>query len=77
MHKKPSFIVLVLLYMVPHLFAGITGKVSGKIIDSDTQEPLIGANVTIVGTEMSVQDLSMSLPKRALRIILAAHSISG
>lgn len=38
--------------MVPHLFAGITGKISGKITDIETGDPLIGVNVTVVGTGM-------------------------
>ena len=31
-------------------FAGTTGKISGKVIDKSTGEPLIGANILIVGT---------------------------
>ncbi|HKB87733.1 MAG TPA: TonB-dependent receptor [Ignavibacteriaceae bacterium] len=34
------------------LFAGTTGKISGKIIDKSTGETLIGANVIIMGTSM-------------------------
>lgn len=34
------------------VFAGTTGKISGKIIDKSTGEVLIGANVLIVGTSM-------------------------
>ncbi|MGH7492864.1 MAG: TonB-dependent receptor [bacterium] len=33
-------------------FAGVTGKISGKVLDRDTREPLIGANVLIEGTSL-------------------------
>jgi outer membrane receptor protein involved in Fe transport len=37
--------------MIPlNFYAGTTGKISGKIVDSETKEPLIGANVIIQGT---------------------------
>ena len=29
-----------------------TGSIAGKVIDSDTHQPLIGANVMIAGTEL-------------------------
>lgn len=32
------------------IFAGTTGKISGKIIDKETNEPIVGANVVIGGT---------------------------
>ena len=32
--------------------AGTTGKIAGKIIDTNTKEPLIGANIVVVGTSM-------------------------
>ena len=32
--------------------AGTTGKISGKVIDAQTKEPLFGVNVLIVGTTM-------------------------
>ena len=31
---------------------GVTGKVSGRVIDSNTNEALIGANVMLVGTSL-------------------------
>jgi len=34
------------------LFAGSTGKIAGKIVDAKTGEPLIGANIIIVGTQL-------------------------
>jgi len=32
--------------------AGTTGKIAGTVIDRSTKEPLIGANVVLVGTSM-------------------------
>ncbi len=54
---KRSFIKYILVFIVCiaipcGLFAGITGKISGIIIDADTKEVLPGANVQIVGTSM-------------------------
>ena len=34
------------------VYAGDTGKISGRVIDASTKQPLIGANVLIVGTSM-------------------------
>lgn len=45
--------LLIVFYLIPILaFAGTTGKISGKITDAATGEPLIGANIVIVGTSM-------------------------
>lgn len=33
------------------IYAGTTGKLSGSVKDSETGEPLVGANIIIVGTE--------------------------
>lgn len=35
-----------------NLFAGVTGKLTGKVIDAQTGEPLIGANVLIENTNL-------------------------
>ena len=32
------------------LYAGQTGKLSGTVVDSETGEPVIGANVIVQGT---------------------------
>jgi len=34
------------------LFAGETGRIAGRIIDAQTQQPLIGVNVVVEGTEL-------------------------
>jgi outer membrane receptor protein involved in Fe transport len=54
---KMKKLLLLLLIMQTCLFAGVTGKLVGKIIDKNTGEPLIGANVIIQGTTLgSVAD---------------------
>lgn len=49
---KGSLFCLLLLFFTASLYAGTTGKIAGKIFDKNTGEPLIGANVIIVGTSM-------------------------
>lgn len=47
--KTVTFIVLLSSFS---LFAGTTGKLAGKITDSETGEPVIGATITIEGTRL-------------------------
>jgi outer membrane receptor protein involved in Fe transport len=42
--------VLISLFVSQIIFAGQTGKLNGKIIDSETKEGVIGANVIVEGT---------------------------
>jgi outer membrane receptor protein involved in Fe transport len=44
--------ILIIIFIPLKLFGGTTGKIAGKIIDAKTKEPLIGANILIVGTSM-------------------------
>jgi outer membrane receptor for ferrienterochelin and colicin len=54
---KMKKLLLLLLIIQTSLFAGVTGKLVGKVIDKNTGEPLIGANVIIQGTTLgSVAD---------------------
>jgi len=43
---------LAALFLVPLLLVAQEGKVRGKVTDKETGEPLIGANVTVVGTSL-------------------------
>jgi outer membrane receptor protein involved in Fe transport len=43
------FIILLCLYSI-NLYAGITGKIAGKVIEAGTGEALIGINIVIQGT---------------------------
>lgn len=43
--------MLVLLIIHSSLFAGNTGKIAGRIRDKENNQPLIGANVSLIGTK--------------------------
>jgi len=53
-HKRPvsGSILILLLCFIQSLpvYAGTTGKIKGKIIDKETSEPILGANVVVEGT---------------------------
>lgn len=50
--KIPLLITLLLIFSISTAFAGVTGKISGRIVDSNTGEPLPGVNVVIEETAM-------------------------
>ncbi|MBU1064600.1 carboxypeptidase-like regulatory domain-containing protein, partial [bacterium] len=50
--RKLLLILIFFLSLCTQLFAGNTGKIAGKIIDGQAGEPLVGANVIIVGTNL-------------------------
>ena len=39
------------LFYLTTIYANITGSISGLIIDADTHQPLVGANIIIVGSD--------------------------
>ncbi len=52
MLQKSMGIGLLFLLIPTLIFAGTTGKISGKVIDKETGQPLPGANVMVEGTTM-------------------------
>ncbi|MCD6206281.1 MAG: TonB-dependent receptor [Candidatus Marinimicrobia bacterium] len=52
MRKKNVFLVilLTLIFMFTNLAAQTTGKISGRVVDKKTGEPLIGCNIIVEGT---------------------------
>ncbi|MEE9431643.1 MAG: carboxypeptidase-like regulatory domain-containing protein, partial [Melioribacteraceae bacterium] len=52
MNRQLLILVLLLSIVSVSLFASTTGKVRGTIIDSQTGEPLIGANIMLRGTSL-------------------------
>ncbi len=49
--KRATFLIYasLVLFLFSSLYAGTTGKIAGRIVDADTEEPLIGANVMVDG----------------------------
>ena len=45
-------LTLILAMHSTFLFASSTGSITGEVIDGDTHQPLIGANVILIGTEL-------------------------
>ena len=50
MRAKPFLLLFALLLGPGLLFAGVTGKIKGKVIDRESKEALVGANVAVEGT---------------------------
>ncbi|MEK9135539.1 MAG: TonB-dependent receptor, partial [Bacteroidota bacterium] len=50
MRAKLVMLLFALLLLPGVLFAGVTGKIKGKIVDRESKEALVGANVQIEGT---------------------------
>lgn len=50
--RRILFLLLSFFFGYTTLFAGNTGKVAGRVVDLQTKEPLIGANVILQGTTM-------------------------
>src|SRR5271169_1113261 len=46
-----SFLLIIFLF-ANLLYAGNTGKISGKVIDAKTKEALVGVNVIVTGTSL-------------------------
>ena len=51
-HQLVHAIVLSCFICSAILHAGITGKISGDVMDQETNQPLIGANILVEGTEL-------------------------
>ena len=45
-----SFLLIIIFFSQTYLYAGVTGKIAGKVTDTQTGEELIGINVLIEGT---------------------------
>lgn len=50
MNKTLFILLLLCIGYIPISIAGNTGKISGKVLDARTKEPLVGVNITIPGT---------------------------
>jgi len=50
MRRLVLFSVLFIIISFSDYFAGTTGKISGKVIDTETKEPVFGVNIILEGT---------------------------
>ena len=48
-------LVFGLLLTASQIFGGVTGKISGVVVDSETFDPIVGATVRIVGINVATQ----------------------
>ena len=48
--KQRTILLITTIYLFSSLIAGVTGKISGRITDEVSGEPLIGANILLQGT---------------------------
>lgn len=48
----PCLLICLSLFIFSSVQGGTTGKISGKVTDKDTGEPLLGANILIEGTNL-------------------------
>ncbi len=53
--KRIGYFFLIIVIMSSFLFAGTSGKITGTITDEKTNEPLLGANVYLEGTTITVK----------------------
>ncbi|MCB0273780.1 MAG: carboxypeptidase-like regulatory domain-containing protein, partial [Calditrichaeota bacterium] len=52
MGNRLSWNWVLLLLLISSLYGGNTGKITGTVVDKETGDPLIGANVILDGTEL-------------------------
>lgn len=52
MLRRVCSVVLLILFLTPHVLAGTTGKIAGRVKDADSGEPLVGVSILIEGTTM-------------------------
>ena len=68
LRKKVAIIIMglaILIFSCCPLFAGVTGKISGNVIDAESGEPIPGASIRIEGTTLG----NMAMPDGSYFII--------
>jgi len=48
------YVIVFLLLLTSTSFSGVTGKISGVVVDETTQEPIEGARITVAGTDYNI-----------------------
>jgi len=64
--RKYLFVLfLIPFFILPHLFAGVTGKIAGRVIDNATKEPLPGTNIFVNKIWIGDKEVAMNFPTGA------------
>ena len=63
---------VLLLSAVPVMLQAQTGTVTGRVVDSTTQQGIVGANVQVVGTTIGTQTRRSTLSATAHLLRVAA-----
>jgi len=50
--RAARFVLLFMMFLAIHSYGQITGTIIGQVIDKQTNEPLIGANVVVLDTQL-------------------------
>ena len=67
MKQKNLFVLMFLMILfVGEIFAGVTGKLKGKVVDKATGEPLPGAQIIITGLWLDEIEVDMATPLGAV-----------
>ena len=52
-NKHNLFLIIIIILMLPLIaLSQTTGKIAGKVLDAENEEPLVGANIILEGTPM-------------------------
>lgn len=55
-------LIFILLFRFSPALAGVTGKIAGQIVDKESGDPLIGANVTLTGVWIEGEEAQLGVP---------------
>ena len=78
---RAKIVVIIMLIACAAVYGGQTGKVSGRVLDSETKEPVVGANIVIERTYLGAAadyvllDLGTGLAEPARHILPICHQI--
>ena len=73
---KIVFIPVLIMMLTAVLYGGTTGKISGKVVDQATGEPMPGANIMVIGTDLGAAT-DMNGNYSILQVPPGVHSVSA
>ena len=59
---RKNLLIFMIFLMTGSVYAGVTGKIAGIVVDAKNGEPLPGVNIILEGTLMGASSESSSVP---------------